>query len=234
MKAKLLLVLGGLGSLQAGMVPLSSGSSAPMNIGFFTGGTVLQIVTTGTVSLGGGVVTNPDGSTIGAPPASPYGYFSPNGATFDVTPPVWDAPFIASDPCGNDWANGFSDEGAQTMSLSTPGAIALGSVAGVFSSSSVSPFPGSCNSGWFMAAPNAGGGIYSTQITVPVGGANLWLGVADTYYPNNVGSFSVNVTSLPEPSTIWLMVMGIGLLSGMAIRHRKSVLRRDAASDDRA
>ncbi len=215
-----LLVLSGLGvgSLQAGMVPLLGNNPVPVNAGFFAGG-MLSFTATGVVSLGVGFNTNPDGSTVGTY-QSPYGYFNPNGASYDIAPPSWDTAYIATDPCGNSWNTGYADEGVKATNLSTPGAIPLGSVAAVFSSSSVSPFPTNCNTGWFLAVSN-NSGIYSGTAAVPQGGGYLWLVVPDTYYLNNGGGFNLIVQPLPEPSTTWLTVMGFVLLFAMVIRHRR-------------
>jgi hypothetical protein len=210
--------------MTAGMIPLNSTVYSPTSAGFYAGGTVLSITITGTVSLGGSVSTNPDGSLVTLA-GSPYSYFNPSGADYDITPPNWDAAYIATDPCGNSWTNGWSNEGAKDPNLSHAGTVTLGSVAGLFTSGSTFSWSGSCNSpNWFEASTNTGG-IYTGSFIVPAGGASLWLVVPDTYYLNNAGTFNVAVNAIanPEPSAIWLALTGLLLMVAFAtIVHRRN------------
>ncbi len=58
------------------------------------------------------------------------------------------------------------------------------------------------------------------DVTLTTAGS-LFAQVNDTYYPNNVGSFAVDVTAVPDPATWTLLVAGFGGV-GLAARRRRA------------
>ncbi|MRR51508.1 MAG: PEP-CTERM sorting domain-containing protein [Rhodocyclaceae bacterium] len=48
----------------------------------------------------------------------------------------------------------------------------------------------------------------------------VYFGVLDSYYGDNSGGVSLNITAVPEPETFALMLAGLGLLGFMARRKR--------------
>jgi PEP-CTERM motif len=58
-----------------------------------------------------------------------------------------------------------------------------------------------------------------TTITLASAG-NLYAVVNDTFYSNNVGSFEVSVSAVPEPATWAMMIGGFGI-AGLAMRRRR-------------
>lgn len=78
--------------------------------------------------------------------------------------------------------------------------------------------------GSLIAAPGAGDwfGIgYGTIVTLAAPGA-IYAIVNDTYFPNNGGTFEVDVSPVPEPASWALLIAGFGL-TGAAMRRRERV-----------
>jgi len=70
------------------------------------------------------------------------------------------------------------------------------------------------NSGQIVGTPFAIGNLGT--FTIPNGATRLQLGINDTLLADNQGSFSIQVTGIPEPTTIALVLMslvGIGLVA---------------------
>lgn len=201
--------------LRAGMIPLQGNAFTPTDYGTYQGGTVLYITVTGTVAVGA-FSTNPDGSPATAPPNG-YEYFSPSGSPLDISPPTWSPATLAMDPCPGTWAGGYADSGTN-----------LGGVAANFSATPFS-WTGNCGTSHWVAAVSYSNGSYVGQLTVPTGGADLYLLVADTYYPNNEGAFNVTVTPLPEPSAGWLVAAGMIALAGYSAWKRRMYFSRKMA-----
>jgi hypothetical protein len=53
----------------------------------------------------------------------------------------------------------------------------------------------------------------SRVVTVPTGATRLQLGINDDVYGDNGGSFSADVTIVPEPGTVWLLLPALGALA---------------------
>lgn len=62
----------------------------------------------------------------------------------------------------------------------------------------------------------------STNVVLASAG-NIYAEVNDTFYPNNVGSFSLEVTAVPEPTMWALMLVGFGLMSTVLRRQRTTL-----------
>jgi len=63
----------------------------------------------------------------------------------------------------------------------------------------------------------------SRVVTVPTGATRLQLGINDDVYGDNGGSFSADVTIVPEPGTVWLLLPALGALA--LKRHATRSLR---------
>jgi hypothetical protein len=195
------LLLAGLvicGRAQAAVsVPLTTDSGSRINLGFFTGGTLLQISVSGTGDLvDSRYQTNPDGSLV-VTATSPYDFANP-GATY---------PSVGGFPSG-DGINHFSGGGAnydfsgsgwmfaglQTTDTTNPAAIRAGTVVGTFA---IEP----TRNDWFLIGT---GGTF----TVPGGGGSLFVAVNDSFNPDNHGAYSLNFTAVPEPGVAALLALG--------------------------
>ncbi|MGD1018440.1 MAG: PEP-CTERM sorting domain-containing protein [Verrucomicrobiia bacterium] len=61
--------------------------------------------------------------------------------------------------------------------------------------------------------------------TIPTGATQLQLGVTDVGYGDNTGSWTVQIASVPEPTTTALVLIGLGGLGLTARRCRRSAVR---------
>jgi hypothetical protein len=80
------------------------------------------------------------------------------------------------------------------------------------------------SSGQVVGTPFAIGDGPATFI-VPAGASQLQLGVNDNLFSDNTGSWNVNVTMVPEPSTCALMVAGVTTLVAFRRQAKPSCLR---------
>jgi hypothetical protein len=179
-------------------VPLTTSDTGRISVGFFSGGSVLQISVTGNGDLvDSRFQTNPDGSLF-ATASSPYN-FANSGASF---------PSVSGFPSG-DGINRFSGGGAnydfsgsgwmfagkQTTDTTDPAAIRAGALVGTFAASPT-------RNDWFLIGL---GGNFS----VPTAGATLFIAVNDSFSSDNHGAYSLTFTAVPEPATYALLALGL-------------------------
>ena len=170
-------------------------------MGFFPGGTSITITVGGHGTLCGtncGFATNPDGSMY-QPPSSNYayaaqgasGYFTTNGGDGTNHYPGGGANYSGT-------SYGFA--GVQSTDTTNPLTIRLGALVGTFKSQPT-------NLDWFVIG-------YGATIQVPAGGADLYLAVNDSYNPDNIGSYSVNLTTVGYPTPAVTLSTSAGTVSG--------------------
>jgi len=173
--------------LTVGPGPL--GGTAADDFGFFPGGTSITITAGGNGGLCNcGFPVNPDGSLHGAP-ASQYAYAAQGASGYPVVNGGDGTNHFPGggenyDPNGISY--GFA--GKRTTDTTDPAAIRLGTLVGTFKSQ-----PG--NLDWFVIG-------YGTTVTVPAGGADLYLAVNDSNNNDNIGNYSVQISaaSVPVPA----------------------------------
>lgn len=83
----------------------------------------------------------------------------------------------------------------------------IGALIGTFDSTPTEP------NDWFLIG-------YGT--TVLTSGGHIYARVNDTYPINNTGSFSVNVTAVPEPETYAMLLVGLGFMATIARRRKQA------------
>ncbi|MEZ2276985.1 MAG: hypothetical protein ACBR12_08725 [Microcoleus sp.] len=170
-----------------------------LDLGFFTGETILDIKLSGTISLGGLSKFYADGSlaTLFIDGTYPYaiagasGYptsFGGDGINHFVQGGLnYDTMALAS-------FNPFGIAGKETTDTTDINAIRFASVVGTFTNTPT-------RNDWFFIG-------LGRRLAVPEDGANLYLAVNDTYYPNDEGAYSgrieivPNSEPVPEPTTV--------------------------------
>lgn len=219
MRLGILVVLGAILPLEAAVVyTIDPTISTPINGGAYAGSLTLHITTTGKINLNGptGLIeTNPDGSMASSPLAScavcwspGYQYFISGSSTY---------PTFAGGDGINHFAGGggnydlfpadhsaWAAIGKQTTNTNDPGALRFGALAYTFN---VNPTA----TDWSLLG-------YGGTFVTPAGGGTLLMQVADTFYPNNTGSYTVTIDTqlgpqeIPEPAAIWLAFSGFAVL----------------------
>lgn len=168
-------------------VPLATDSSSKLNLGFFAGGTVLQVSVTGQGDLVNATYqTNPNGS-LAAVATGNY-VFANQGAAL---PTVNGFPSSTNSFSGGgaNWdfsSSGFGFAGPQTNDTTDSSAIRFGAVVGTFPSSPT-------RADWFVVG-------YGGNFTVPPGGSDFFVAVNDSYNPDNHGNYALTYSSVPEPA----------------------------------
>ncbi len=102
-------------------------------------------------------------------------------------------------PNGSDQADGFYGPGG-------PGLL-IGALIGTLSAA---PVPGD----WFLIG-------YSAIVNLPAGG-HIYALVNDTYYPNDTGSFDVQVSAVPIPAALPLFASGLAAFGVFARRRKRA------------
>jgi len=199
--------------------PGPNGGTPADDYGFFPGGSNIKI-TVGNHNgslCGCGFPVNPDGSLNGTP-NSTFSYAVAGATNY---PAVDGGDGINHFPGGglnydvNNKDFGFA--GKQTTDTTDPAAIRLGALVGTFKSQPT-------NLDWFVI----GNG---TTLTVPAGGADLYLAVNDTANGDNSGTYSISISTASSPvpditlSTGGTAIAGAASLSadGMTLNFVPSV-----------
>jgi len=91
----------------------------------------------------------------------------------------------------------------------------------IFGSELVGTFANS--SGQIVGTPFAIGNLGT--FTIPAGATQLQLGVNDVGYGDNGGSWNIQITQVPEPTTTALVLIGLGGLGFAARQYRRSLVR---------
>ncbi len=197
-------------------LPATTSGSGKLDLGFYSGGSVLTVTMSGETSVVSGsdnssIDTFADGSLvhpIEGEVAYWWGYA--NAGALDY-PTTFGGDGINHYPGGG--ANydtggyGFALAGAWSTDTTNPNTIRYGAVVGTFSASPAS-------TDWFYIGTEA-------TVVVPDGGANLYVAVNDAVWENSSGQYLGDVNVVPEPTTI--------ALGGMAflifLVHRNSPRR---------
>jgi hypothetical protein len=225
-------ILAGGKFLNAGtfVLPGTTSDQVKLDLGFFSGGTSIDIQMTGTVNLSGDNpngpfapwVTNPDGSVVGHVDGlfDQYEYANPGAANYPTTFGGDGINHFAGG--GANYAGGvFGFTGALTTDTTNPGTIRLGDVVGTFTTT-----PG--RSDWFQI------GLSDTVLT-PSSGAHLYVAVVDTFYPNNIGSYdgTFSAFATPAPSSL-TMLAGLGAVGAAIAVSRRMKRCACATKGDRS
>ena len=179
------------------------GGAAAYDLGFFAGGTSITLTVGGHGALCNcGFPVNPDGSLNGTP-ASQYAYAVQGASGYPV---VNGGDGINHFPGGGenyDPSNkSYGFAGKQTTDTTDPAAIRFGALVGTFKSQPT-------NLDWFVIG-------YSKTLTVPAGGADLYLAVNDSYNPDNIGSYAVDVSTASSPVPAITLSTGGKTVAGAA------------------
>lgn len=197
-----------------------------LNLGFFAGGTTLNAKLSGIISVGESSSVYADGSleepfTFRYPFSVNYFYasigasgyptnfggdginhFIGGGFNYDIRNP----------------ANRFGFAGKQTTDTTDPNAIRFGSVVGTFSANP-------SRNDWFFIG-------LDRILTVPEGGANLYVAVHEGYHSNNLGAYSGTIEivpeskSVPEPGSVFGL-LAVGALGAGSIIKNKLVASKN-------
>ena len=177
--------------LSATVGPGPRNGSAPDDFGFFPGGTSVTIAAgrQGAAVCNCSWQTNPDGSlTTGDTVANPWTYANVGATNYPTSHGGDGTNHFPGGGANIDDTGTFPFAGKQTTDTTDPAAIRVGTLVGTFKAQPT-------NLDWFVIG-------YGTTVTVPAGGADLYLAYNDTYNGDNVGSYSVKIAAagLPVPA----------------------------------
>jgi hypothetical protein len=162
-------------------LPAQTADTNKLDLGLFSAGTVLTLQMSGQADLGNTWATWADGSLV--TPVTDTNYLYANaGATNYPTASGGDATnhFMGGGANYDAVSGSYGIAGAATTDTASPAAIRFGGVIGTFSSA-----PARAN--WFYVG-------LSNTVTVPAGGAHLYLAVNDAFLQNNAGSYAGTLT----------------------------------------
>jgi hypothetical protein len=183
--AFLLIALDGLGSTFS--LPAQTSATNTLDLGLFSGGTVLTLQMSGQVDLGDTWNTWADGSLVSPVAAGEYSYVNAGATNYPVASGGDSTNHFVGGGANYDVVSGsYGVTGAETTDTTSPFTIRFGAVVGTFSSA-----PG--RDDWFYVG-------VSNSVTVPTGGAHLYLAVNDAFHPNNTGSYSGVLTGQQQAS----------------------------------
>lgn len=187
-----------------------------LNLGIFASGTRLDVKLSGTISLGESSSFYADGSLAAPFSGGSYPYaiagtsgystqFGGDGINHFAGGGLnYDAQYII---------NPFGIAGKETTDTKDADAIRFGSVIGTFSKNP-------SRNDWFFIG-------LGRILTVPEGGANLYVAVNDTYYPNDTGAYSgtIDIISpsepVPEPTTVLGTLAFGAVISRWRVKHKQ-------------
>ncbi|MCI0744049.1 MAG: hypothetical protein L0Y58_01470 [Verrucomicrobia subdivision 3 bacterium] len=171
---------------------LGAANSQKYDAGLFVGGARLSISATGIVAIAPGFLTYPDGSLAAPvpPPFAHYSYANPGASGYPTT---FDGDGTNHFPGGGlnyaaneDPSFRWPVAGRQTTDTTDSATIRFGAVVGTFKDTPV-------RQNWFTVG-------YGTTVTVPHGGAHLYLLINESSYVDNQQAYSVTVDVVAEPS----------------------------------
>jgi hypothetical protein len=161
-------------------LPAQTAAGNKLDLGLFSGGAIITLQMSGAVDLGDTWSTWADGSLVSNITATGYTYANPGATNYPKASGGDGTNHFAGGGANYDTSSGsYGIAGAQTTDTSSPAAIRFGAVVGTFAGTPA-------RSDWFYVG-------LSNSVTVPLGGARLFLAVSDAYSGNNAGSYSGNL-----------------------------------------
>jgi hypothetical protein len=191
-----------LGAITSGLgqtftLPATTSGTDKLDLGFFNGGVLLSLQISSQVDLGNTWITRADGSLVSLVSDTNYLYVNAGAVNYPIANGGDGHNHFPGGGANYDTASGsYGLAGAESTDTANPFAIRFGAVVGTFN-------PTPVRSDWFFIG-------LSNTVTVPTGGAHLYLAVSDAYYPNNQGSYSVlvmNQSQLPASGSASLSIV---------------------------
>jgi hypothetical protein len=180
-----------LGALTSGLgqtftLPATTSGTSKLDLGFFNGGASLSLQISSQIDLGNTWTTRADGSLASPITDTNYLYGNIGAANYPVANGGDGHNYFPGGGANYDTASGsYGLAGTTSTDTANPFAIRFGAVVGTFS-------PTPLRSDWFLVG-------LSNTVTVPTGGAHLYLAISDAYYFNNNGSYSGLLTAQTKP-----------------------------------
>jgi hypothetical protein len=168
-------------------LPAQTAATNKLDLGLFSGGTVVTLQMSGQVDLGNTWKTRADGSLASPVTDTNYLYVNASATNYPVVSGGDRTNHFVGGGANYDVVSGsYGITGASTTDTTNPSTIRFGAVVGTSSSA-----PG--RGDWFYVG-------VSNSVTIPTGGAHLYLAVNDAFHPNNTGSYSGVVTGQQQAS----------------------------------